>query len=271
MEIVVLASGSSGNAVLFASGGDAVLVDAGLSATAIRRRLGAAGRSITEVSALLLTHEHSDHTRGVDVLARRDALPVWATAGTWSALESTANGGGELESGHPVRFGGLTVLPVATVHDAREPVAVVIEDGSHRVGLCTDTGVMTPLLMERLRDCDLLLLEANHDKDMLRHGPYPWLLKQRISSRHGHLANHQTREALDRLIGRSLKGVVGMHLSEKNNRVRLVREVLRGCLPEAVTVETASRTEMLLIAVNGAGVRVESRAVPPPSGRKTPA
>ena len=171
MEISILASGSSGNATLFCSGSNTVLIDAGISALAIRRRLAACGRSIADIDALALTHEHSDHVKGVEVLVRHNPLPVWATAGTWSALPVRTKDGGELVSGRSVDLGGLRLTPVATSHDAAEPVAMILDDGDVRVGLCTDTGVMTPLLLERLRGCDLLLLEANHDADMLRHGP----------------------------------------------------------------------------------------------------
>ncbi|NOZ77850.1 MAG: MBL fold metallo-hydrolase, partial [Acidobacteria bacterium] len=269
MEVSILASGSSGNAVLFCSGSSTVLVDAGISALAIRRRLAACGRSIAEVGAIALTHEHSDHVRGVEVLVRHNPLPVWATPGTWSALELKADGGGELLSGRSVRLGGLELTPVATSHDAAEPVAMIIDDGDVRVGLCTDTGVMTPLLIERLRGCDLLLLEANHDADLLRHGPYPWVVKQRIASRHGHLANHQAQDALDQLAGPALKAVIGMHLSAENNRPELVEATLRSVLPTGITVTAATRSEMLQLTLDGGSVELVSRPLPPTTRRRS--
>jgi phosphoribosyl 1,2-cyclic phosphodiesterase len=188
VEALVLASGSSGNAVLVRSGETALLVDAGISALQVRRRLEVFGCLADDITAVLLTHEHSDHVRGLDVLAKRHRLPVWATAGTWSGMAVRSASGGDLASGRKVAFGSITVTPIDTSHDAREPVALVIEDGRHRLGLCTDTGIITALLEQRLQGCDLLLLEANHDADLLRAGPYPWELKQRILSRHGHPA-----------------------------------------------------------------------------------
>ncbi len=269
MEVSILASGSSGNAVLFSSGSSSVLVDAGISARAIRQRLAACGRSVEEIGALALTHEHTDHVRGVEVLIRHNPLPVWATAGTWSELPIRTEQGGELVSGSAVRLDGLTLLPVATSHDAAEPVAMIIEDGTVRVALCTDTGVMTPLLLERLRGCDLLLLEANHDADMLRHGPYPWFLKQRIWSRRGHLANHQAQDALDRVAGPALKAVVGMHLSAENNRPELVEQALRSVLPTGIGVTAATRAEMLRITLDGRTVELVPIPVPPTKRRRT--
>ena len=133
----MLASGSSGNAVLVRSGGTSVLVDAGVSALQIRRRLDAFGVGVDEVSAVLLTHEHSDHVRGLEVLLKRHRTPVWATAGTWSAIPGRSSGGGELASGRTVALGPLRITPVATSHDAREPVAMVVDDGTSRLALCT--------------------------------------------------------------------------------------------------------------------------------------
>lgn len=266
MEIFVLASGSSGNAVLIRSGLTSVLFDAGISALQVRRRLAAFGIGIDELSAVLLSHEHSDHVRGLEVLVKRMPVPVWATAGTWSRLPVRAVGGGELCSGRELVIADLRILPVATSHDAAEPVALVLDDGSRRVALCTDTGVVTPLLEQRLTGCDLLLLETNHDPDMLRHGPYPWPLKQRIASRLGHLANHQTAEALTRIASRRLSAVVGLHLSQENNQPGLACEVLRAAVPSAVQVTAVPRGEMLRIELNGADPVLHSRPAPPARG-----
>jgi len=268
VEVLVLASGSSGNAVLVRSAGDAVLVDAGISRLAIRRRLEAAGCSVGEVRALLVTHEHSDHVGGIPVLMKRHPMPLWATAGTWSRLDVRAPGGGELRSGRAVRFGKLEILPVATSHDAAEPVAFVVDDGVVRVGICTDTGVITPLLAERLSALDLLLLEANHDADMLRHGPYPWPLKQRIASRHGHLANHQAQEALGRLVTPELRGVVAMHLSETNNLPALAEECFAGVVDGAIPVGVAGRDHILRILLESASLRMERLDAPPSRVRR---
>lgn len=263
MEALVLASGSSGNAVLVRSGEVALLVDAGVSALQIRRRLAAFGIGVGELTAILVTHEHSDHVRGLEVLLKRDAVPVWTTAGTWAALVVRSQAGGELASGRPLQFGGLHVTPVATSHDAREPVAFVFDDGDRRLGLCTDTGTFTGLLEQRMAACDVLLMESNHDVDLLRTGPYPWPLKQRIQGRLGHLSNDQCAEALERLRSPALRAVVGLHLSAENNLPTLVCEALGCQVDRGIPVAAVPRSEMLRISCDGNGVVLDRRPVPP--------
>ena len=264
VEVFVLASGSSGNAVLVTSGETSLLVDAGVSALQIRKRLESFGRAPDEIDAILLTHEHSDHVRGLDVFLRRHrAAPVWTTHGTWSKIDVRSDGGGELCSGTSVRFGNLEITPVATSHDAAEPLAYVFDDGDHSAAVCTDTGIVTPLLEQRLQGCELLLLETNHDKDMLRHGPYPWSLKQRIDSRTGHLSNHQSCEAIDRVGSSVLRAVVGMHLSAENNCPNLVCENLRRTVGNGTQVDAVTRLEMLRVILESSAVKIDRREIPP--------
>jgi len=266
--VVILATGSSGNALVVRSGGTAVLVDAGVSALQVRRRLEAAGLELSALEAVVVTHEHTDHVRGLEVLLRRRPLPVWATPGTWGRLRvDGVPGGGELTGGRPVRVGPLELLPVATCHDAAEPVALVISDGERRLALCTDTGIVTPLLEHRLGGCEALLLEANHDLDLLRHGPYPWPLKQRIRSRLGHLSNDQSAEAVDRLTWEGLRAVVGLHLSEQNNHPELVTQALRRAAPPGAAVAAVTRHEMLRLSLDGGGAELEWLQ-PPPARRR---
>ena len=262
MEVLVLASGSSGNSALVRSGETLILVDAGVSRLQIQKRLAAFGVSVDDLDAVVLTHEHSDHVRGLDVLVRRHPVPVWATAGTWSRLAVRCDGGGELASGRELRIGGVTIHPVGTSHDAVEPVAFVFDDGDRRLGYCTDTGVFTGLLETRMSGVDLLLIETNHDADMLRHGPYPWSLKQRIASRLGHLANHQTREAVDRLVTSALRGAVGLHLSAENNAAALARQALEAALPADVATDVVTRSEMLRVFFDGGIPIFEKRPLP---------
>ena len=263
VEILVLASGSSGNCALVRAGGVSILVDAGVSALQISKRLGAFGCSPNELDAVLLTHEHSDHVRGLEVFLRRHRdAPVWTTRGTWSALEVRSNGGGELTSSTTRRFGDLQVTPVTTSHDAKEPVAYVFDDGHHCAAYCTDTGRFTTLLAQRLQGCELLLLETNHDSDMLRNGPYPWSLKQRIQGSKGHLGNHQSGEAVDLLRSSLLKAVVGLHLSAENNCPEMVHETLCAAAGDGVPVTAVTRGEMLRVSVNGDGATLERRELP---------
>ncbi len=263
MEVDVLASGSSGNSVLVRSGGTAVLVDVGVSALQIKNRLECFDCVPEDVDAIFLTHEHSDHIRGLEVFLRRHhQAPVWTTRGTWSQVPVKTRTGGEIESGRDYPVGSLRVRAVATSHDAAEPVAYVFEDGMHRIAVCTDTGIFTNLLVQRLAGCDLLLIETNHDADMLRHGPYPWQLKQRIASRLGHLGNHQTEEALDQIKCTQLKGVVGLHLSAENNSTRLAVESLRRAMNGCIPVTAVPRTEMLRVSVGSSAV-FETVPVPP--------
>jgi len=271
VEVLVLASGSSGNATVVRAAGTTVLVDAGISALAVRRRMEAFGLALTDLDAVLLSHEHTDHTRGLEVLLKRHQLPVWATQGTWAGVGLRSNGGGELVSGRALELGGLTVTPVATSHDAREPVALVLDDCRTRAAIMTDTGIVTGLLRQRLAGCRLLMVEANHDADMLRRGPYPWPLKQRIASRLGHLANHQIEEALAELATPELAGIVGMHLSEQNNEPEIVLRLLRSVTADRAAVEVATRTRMVRVRVDedgGAeGVEIEHRLAPAGRGR----
>jgi len=270
MEVVVLASGSSGNAVLVRSETGTVLVDAGISCLQIVKRLAAFDVSPDEIDAVLITHEHSDHIRGLEVFTRKHQLPVWATAGTWRRLDVRTDGGGEVVSGKTITFNGLTVLPVETCHDAAEPVAYMIEDSEHRAAVCTDTGVFSNLLAHRLSAVDLLLIETNHDSDMLRHGPYPWPLKQRIASRLGHLANHQAADAVQSLVTPELRCAVGMHLSAENNAASLAEDSLRRSVPPAVSVTSVSRHEMLRISPQGGGAVLDKRPIPPSRRKAEP-
>ena len=225
----VLASGSKGNAVLVCSSTTRVLVDAGLSGTELVRRLEQAGHSARRLDALIVTHEHQDHVRGVGVLSRRFNLPVYCSRGT---LENLPLQVGKLahtqlfQTGHPYRIGDLLIHPFAVSHDARDPAGMTIENDDCRLGMCTDLGIVTQLVRQRLQGCRGLLLEANHDPELLMNGPYPWHLKQRIRGRHGHLSNTDTYELLRELFHEGLRAVVLAHLSEINNRPKLVLEAL---------------------------------------------
>ncbi len=226
----MLASGSSGNAAVVEAGDTCVLLDCGISCRQIVTRMTGLGLDAGRIDAVLLTHEHDDHVKGLEVFLRRHPVPVLATAGTVRGMATPPALVEPLAGGREVRVGALNVLPVPTSHDAGEPVGFVLEWGGHRAGFVTDTGVVTELVAERLTGCQTLLLECNHDRDMLRVGPYPWPLKQRIASRTGHLSNEQSRGALERLVHSGLEVVVGMHLSQTNNDPALVERELGAVL-----------------------------------------
>lgn len=223
LRVVVLGSGSGGNAVVVESEGGRVLIDAGFSCRELERRMRAVGIDPASIRALLLTHEHEDHVRGAGRFALRHKLPVYATRGTIAGTELPPDVMDRvelIESGAVVEVAGgaFGVEPFAIPHDAREPVGLIVEDGRRRrVGLVADIGCRSRLAWGRLTDLDLLLLETNHDLEMLRSGPYPWPLKQRVAGRHGHLSNVDAGEGLPELLCDRLRFVVLYHLSRTNN------------------------------------------------------
>ena len=242
MRLAVLASGSGGNAAVLEMGGTCVLVDCGISYRQACARMKAVGIAPERIQAVLLTHEHDDHVKGLEVFLRHHRVPVLATVGTVEAMPFPPADAQPLASGREVRLGTLKVLPVETSHDAREPVGFVVEGGGRRIGVVTDTGVFSEFLVERLSGCHALLLECNHDRDLLRYGPYPWPLKQRIASHTGHLSNEQTSRALERLAHSALELVIGMHLSQTNNRPDLVERELSAILAgSGVRIEVSSQ------------------------------
>lgn len=226
MKVHVLASGSSGNALVVEGREGALLFDCGLGPRVLASCLRQVNVEATTVKGLILSHEHSDHVKGLWKFRERFSVPIWGTEGTWRALGGIFDEGAICASGRPLQTSGFTVQPVATVHDAAEPTAFLVEENGVRLGILTDTGKVTELLFERLAGCHILLLESNHDLDMLRYGPYPAALKQRIASSYGHLSNEQAREALERLVHPDLQYVVAMHLSQENNAPGLVQKEL---------------------------------------------
>jgi phosphoribosyl 1,2-cyclic phosphodiesterase len=226
---VVLGSGSGGNAVAVTDGATTLLVDCGFSAKETARRMAIVGLDAGHVSAVLVTHEHSDHIRGVDVFARRHGCSVFATLGTRRAtgLDALAADVCGLVAGEPTRIGSFSVVPFRVSHDAAEPVGFRFEaDCGERFGIATDTGVLTPEALEALRDVDILGLESNHDLSMLANGPYPQFLKTRIRSDRGHLSNPDAAEALELLASSRLRRVVALHRSGTNNSPTIVKRTL---------------------------------------------
>jgi phosphoribosyl 1,2-cyclic phosphodiesterase len=221
LRFTVLGSGSKGNSVVVEAGGRRLLLDCGFSAREIVRRLRLVGLEPGDIDAMVLTHEHGDHVRGVARFCRRFPIPVYGTGGTLGQLVMRPETGRLLRtctSGEPFEAAGFRVELFAIPHDAREPVGIVVEaPGGARVGLVADLGCRSRLAWGRLQGVHALLLETNHDPEMLRNGPYPWSLKARVAGRHGHLSNAEAAAGLPELHHDGLEHVVCYHLSQINN------------------------------------------------------
>lgn len=233
LRFATVASGSRGNATLIDVDGTVLLVDCGLGLAELERRLLRLGTALDEIDAILLTHEHGDHIAGAGACARRARIPTLMSAGTWLTARATV---GELPgltlipSHAPTGFEAASIEPLAVPHDAREPTQFVISDGARRLGILTDLGRITPFLVERLSGCDALLLEFNHDADMLLSGDYPAALKARISGPLGHLSNADAADFLRQIDRARLQHLVAAHLSEKNNHPDAVRRAAADAL-----------------------------------------
>ncbi|MFP7754601.1 MBL fold metallo-hydrolase [Thermodesulfobacteriota bacterium B35] len=230
MRFCVLGSGSRGNCTLVESERTSLLIDAGFSGREIGRRLTAIGRRPEELDAILVSHEHGDHIRGVGILCRRYTLPLHINRPTLQAAEGQLGRVEEVckfATGEPFVLGDLRIHPFSVSHDTADPVGFVISDGCCRFGYCTDTGRVTRLIAHHLRACQGLVLEANHDPRMLMDGPYPPALKQRVRSGSGHLANGDAAALAATLAAGSLRKLVLAHVSETNNRPELVLQAVR--------------------------------------------
>jgi len=231
VRVTVLASGSGGNACVVEAGRTRVLIDAGLSAREIERRMESRGIAAETISALVLTHEHNDHSSGAPVFVRRWDCPVYATAGTAAAIGLEGDLFTPYVRVYPARdgrIGDLGFRAFATPHDAAESVAYAFEsaDGARMV-VASDLGRAEEAFVDFLRNATTLMVEMNHDEDMLRDGPYTWPLKKRISGGFGHLSNAQSAGAMYRAAGPRLRRIVATHLSRTNNTPEIVRAMLQ--------------------------------------------
>ncbi len=241
--ICPLASGSKGNSVYISGGQTSILVDAGLSGIELERRMKARGVSPEELSAIVVTHEHTDHVQAAGVLSRRYHLPLYINEGT---LKASAAKIGKVEKieffdcGNPFSIGDIEIYPFSTSHDACDPAGLVLDHHDVKFGIATDMGIVTQLVREHLKGCSLIYLEANHDPDMLMDGPYPWHLKQRIKGRRGHLSNYDTGELLAEIGSNSLSHVILAHLSQENNTPELaLRTVSKAIDLKQVCIDVA--------------------------------
>lgn len=252
LEICVLSSGSKGNAIYVSGGSTAILIDAGLSGVEIERRLTSRGIQSECLDAIIVSHEHTDHIQGVGVLSRRFDLPVYISEKTKLAATQlgTVKHIHYFECGSSFQIKDLILHPFSVSHDAEDPAGFTIGQNSSKIGIATDLGHPTSLVKEHLKDCSLLVLEANHDMDMLIDGPYPWPIKQRIRSRTGHLSNESTRQLLAEILHDELRHVILSHLSETNNTPQKALSVIGQALTNKTTLGVAHQdkcTEMYTI------------------------
>jgi phosphoribosyl 1,2-cyclic phosphodiesterase len=248
VRLGVLASGSRGNAFVVEHCGVTVFIDAGLSGSRHHDRLVRSGFTDIRPQALLISHEHSDHVKGAGIIARRWCIPVCGTTGTLRACRSYLGripGAEILENGSVMDFGDFSISSFSLAHDAADPSGFIIEWDSGRLGIATDLGRSSPLVEESLSGCTAIVLEFNHDEDMLWGGSYPWHLKQRIASNTGHLSNQTASELLAAVWHRDMKTCVLAHLSQENNLPHLAEKASREVAGGHVNILTGMQDDPL--------------------------
>jgi len=229
MRIASLGSGSKGNATLVQHGSTTLLVDNGFSLRKFSQRLERFEIDPGAIDAVLLTHEHGDHSGGVERLCATHSIPLWTAVGTARAVLSAQFEYQRLVAGHHVTIGDIEVLPVTVPHDSNEPLQFIFHqiDNGKRLGILTDTGHITRHIVDAFSCLDALLLEFNYDAQMLQRGPYPDRLKQRVGGNHGHLSNEQSMDLLRRIDTSKLNCLIAAHISEKNNTADIVDRLIR--------------------------------------------
>ena len=246
LRFASIGSGSKGNCLVAEVGSTRVLIDCGLTPRETEKRLARIGLVPTGISGILITHEHDDHAGQVYPFAALHRIPVWLTYGTQVALSESGKVPGAVETRtihgrDTFAIGDVEVQPYTVPHDAREPVQFVLSDGAFRLGVLTDIGASTAHVEATLSGCDALVLETNHDLEMLLDGDYPKWLKERIAGPFGHLSNESSEKLLAALDRSRLKHVIAAHLSHQNNRPELAREALAramGCAQDWIGLAT---------------------------------
>lgn len=262
----VLGSGSTGNATLVEGDGTRILIDAGLGPRSLAERLESAGVDPASLAAVFVSHEHSDHARGAAAFSAKWGVRLCGSRGTYAAAGFGAEdvaGYDALEAGSCRRVGALAVTAVPVPHDAAGPVAFVVASNGHSLGHATDLGHIGPALVRAFRVCDAVLVESNYDPGMLRDGPYPWSLKERILGAHGHLSNADVGRYLAEGLGETCRTVVLAHVSQKNNHPELVRMTAE----EALRRRGRSEVRLELCEQEGTGWIEVSRPKSEPGGR----
>jgi phosphoribosyl 1,2-cyclic phosphodiesterase len=233
MRLCSIASGSSGNCIYVGSDSTNILIDTGISGKKVEFGLNSMDLTLKDLDGIFVTHEHSDHIKGLGVIARKCGVPIYATPGTITAIKESSSLGKmpegilrEIHEDESCQLGDLVIHPFHISHDAAEPVGYRVETGGHSVGVATDMGVYDEYTVEHLKNLDALLLEANHDVNMLQVGSYPYYLKRRILGEHGHLSNETAGQLLCRLLHDNMKAVFLGHLSKENNYEALAYETV---------------------------------------------
>ena len=257
MRFQSIASGSSGNCIYVGSDNTHLLMDVGISRKRTNEALHGIGLDLKEIDGIFLTHEHSDHITGLPVIAKNSEIPIYATRGTIEAIRSMPKCSCIdpdrfvcVRADEPVEVGDLRVDPMKISHDAAEPVGYRIFEGTKKACVCTDLGCYTEYTEKCLEDSDVLLLESNHDINMLQVGKYPYRLKQRILGERGHLSNASSGQLLSRILNNHLRGIFLGHLSQENNLPELAFETVRveilfsesGYRPEDLPLQVAKRS-----------------------------
>ena len=243
MRFASLGSGSKGNATLVDSGETIILVDCGFTLRTLSSRLKVLGVGEESVSAIIVTHEHSDHWKGVKAFSERYHTPVYLSAGCFRAVELTegADRFNIIDCHKPFAVGDLTILPVPVPHDAKEPIQYVIRSVDCKLGVLTDLGHYTPHVVSTFSHCDGLILECNYDEKMLLSGPYPKFLKQRVGGDYGHLSNRQAGQLLSKMELANLQILVLGHISESNNYHEAVMGEIQQFTPVEVQLALAKQ------------------------------
>ena len=246
MKFASLGSGSKGNATIIDTENGCLMIDCGFSIKETTRRLERVGKSPQDISAILVTHEHSDHWKGVLPFSSKFSIDVYATAGCYRAVNVSPATSELLKvicSHSEFMINNVHVLPIPVPHDANEPVQYILSYDQYRLGILTDVGNITPYIIEQYNNCTGLLVEANHDVELLQAGAYPKFLKDRVAGQWGHLNNHQTASLLSAINQQSIQKLVIGHISESNNNSFRVKQVIEEVFTDAEKIIYANQNE----------------------------
>ncbi len=250
MEFSVLGSGSKGNAYLVKDEDTILLVDVGFTYKELLKRFEKISLNLEKISGILLTHEHQDHIKGLEILLKKVQVPLYLTFGTLNSIPFELKTKIELiKGGEDFQIGSILISPFSIMHDAKEPISFTFSKGKKKIGFASDLGKVTLLVLEKLKGSNLIAIEANHDENLLINGPYHYRLKERIKGTYGHLSNKDAAEAIKSLLTPHLKYILPIHISETNNKPNLVKyymeEILRIYSRETIPCIISSQKEVI--------------------------